>query len=135
MIEWAWIVPQVRRLFMNCPLRSQWSENEFNRLVLPPLALGQWCVYVDGGELKGWASWAFLSDEASEIFSTKKHPIRPEDWKTGTNAWVVDFVTTPGYAAKFGLHMKRTMRTPGTLWRYTRIGKNRVGYVRISENG
>lgn len=66
--------------------------------VLPPLMLGQARLFMRGDAPVGFASWAFLSDEAASRWRQAPHRLAMADWKSGDQAWLIDVFTPHGGA-------------------------------------
>jgi len=65
-----------------------------HRLV-PALNLEQYKLYLhskSGGLPMAFASWAYLSEEAEQAYIETQR-IKPADWRSGKNLWLIDAVT------------------------------------------
>ena len=65
-------------------------------LVLPPLELGQYIIYEDKEVPLCWASWALLSDKTSKLYAERKYNLKPDDWNSGNNLWLVNIICPYG---------------------------------------
>lgn len=77
--------------------------NEIDWLVLPPVQLRQFRIWRRDKQPIGYASWAYLSDEAAARFAdgasgTKLRRIAPGEWKSGDQLWLVGVVSPFGAA-------------------------------------
>lgn len=66
--------------------------------VLPPLTLGQARLFMRGEAPVGFASWAFLSEEAASRWRRAPHRLAMPDWNNGDQAWLIDVFTPYGGA-------------------------------------
>ena len=65
-------------------------------LLLPPLVKGQCKLYMKKEYPVSFVSWAFLNNDAEKRLLKNGGKLRPEDWNSGENLWIVDM------AAPFG---------------------------------
>jgi len=75
------------------PIHSKWSYNDIINLIVPPLQLGQYIINWQDGIPVGFASWAWLSDEAHEGFKTQTRKLIASDWCGGNHAWIIDVIS------------------------------------------
>lgn len=68
-------------------VHRRWSAADFERLVRPPLALGQYRL-----EENAFASWAYLAPEAVAGYLRRVRPLQPADWNAGRQLWFIDFL-------------------------------------------
>lgn len=76
---------------------------EIDWLILPPVQLRQFRIWRRDNQPIGYASWAYLSDEAAArladgALGTRLRRIAPGEWKGGDQLWLVDVVTPFGGA-------------------------------------
>lgn len=74
------------------PLHARYSVEECIRLVLAPLELGQAVILPAP---LAYASWAFMSDEASARMRAGISP-HAEEWRSGPNVWLMDVIAPMG---------------------------------------
>ena len=76
-------------------------------LLIPPLVSGQCKLYMKKEYPFAYVSWAFLNEESEKILSTNGGRIRPEDWKSGDQLWIMDIVAPFGEADKMLADLQR----------------------------
>jgi cytolysin-activating lysine-acyltransferase len=74
---------------------------ELDWMVMPPIPLRQFRIWRQNNQPVAYASWAFLSDEASQRFidgAAAGHVGRlaPGEWKSGEQLWLIDFIAPFG---------------------------------------
>ena len=100
-------------------------------LVLPPLELGQYIIYEDKEVPLCWASWALLSDETSKLYAERKYNLKPEDWNSGNNLWLVNIICPYG-GGDIALKRLDKLRKEKNLPRvvnFRRLGSGRTNNV------
>ena len=85
----------VVNLMRQSELHRRYTIADLDRLLVPPLALGQHLAFQRNGELVGWASWAMFGDFAQRAFEQETRPIVAADWKSGPYLWLVDVIGHP----------------------------------------
>jgi len=65
-------------------------------MVMPPLLLRQFRLFPGKDQPLGMALWAQLSDEASQRLE-QGGKLKPEDWKSGDNFWLVELLAPFGH--------------------------------------
>lgn len=66
------------------------ATDEIQRRVTIPLLLNQLITFYKDSKLCGFITFAFLNDEAEKHMPTVG--ILPNDWRSGSNFWAIDFV-------------------------------------------
>lgn len=84
-------------LTLKSKTHAKWSLEDCYRLLATPLNLGQCVVLQEGGELVGFATFAMMSDEASEAFTRATRKLQPQDWTSGDNIWLIDCIAPYGH--------------------------------------
>lgn len=77
--------------------------SDFEWLVMPAILHGQFRIWREKNEQGvfipvGYASWAFLSDDAEERIQENIKKLAPADWQSGDNLWLIDLITPFGGA-------------------------------------
>jgi len=78
--------PRHRHLFIS---DLEWA-------LLPPMALKQFRLFHKNGMPLAFATWAFVSDEVEARLKEGQMRLKPDEWKSGENCWLVDVVTPRG---------------------------------------
>ena len=82
-------------LCMNSPQHRNQFIADLEWRVMPALVLDQAKLYMRDEAPVGYASWAFLSPEAAERYRATGR-LAPGDWKSGSEAWLIDLVAPFG---------------------------------------
>jgi len=101
------------------------------RLILPPMRLGQYKIYSDKEVPIGYASWALLSDELSEGYRNNTYKIKAQDWNSGDNLWLVNVLCPKGGGSIALRRLDKLRKEMGLSKRvnFKRLGSNRVNNV------
>lgn len=83
-------------LYMQSSHRRFQFISDLEWLLLPPLVGGQCKLYMKKEYPISFISWAFLDDDAEKRLFHNGGKLRPDDWKSGENLWIIDI------AAPFG---------------------------------
>ena len=87
-------------LMANSDFHGRWFIDDLERLIIPPLELGQFYAFEVEGRVVGWASWAMLTPEAAQGYVDGTRKIQPEDWNAGDERWVIDLIAPFGNASE-----------------------------------
>lgn len=105
---------------------------DLNRVLTPPVRLGQMMLLWEGGRVVAFSSWAWMSDAASERFLSGE-AIRAEDWRCGPNLWIVDAIAPFGHIRRVA-HTYRRLFSPGKArWLRTKDGRKVEHYAQHLE--
>lgn len=88
------------------------SELEWR--VMPALMLDQAKLYLKEQAPVGFASWAFLSQEAAQRYQKAPHTLAMTDWTSGEQVWLID-VFAPFGGAQDLLKDLRSKLFPGRI--------------------
>ena len=101
------------------------------RLILPPMRLGQYKIYSDKEVPIGYASWALLSDELSEGYRNNTYKIKAQDWNSGDNLWLVNVLCPKGGGSIALRRLDKLRKEMGLSKRvnFKRLGSKRVNNV------
>jgi cytolysin-activating lysine-acyltransferase len=85
-------------LFSNSKYHVKASIGHFMSSVIPALKHNQFKIFFNGFKPVAYVSWAMLSDEVQEKYKSGKHLLAIDEWKSGDNVWLAEFVVP--YSAK-----------------------------------
>ena len=99
--------------------------SEVRRRITIPLLLQQLITFYKNGKICGFVTFAFLNEESEKHMATVG--ILPNDWRSGSNFWAIDFV-----ALHSGYEMLRlvTKKLGVKTCKYFREKQQRVKEVR-----
>ena len=94
-----------------CQGLSRWFKRV---LVMPAVLHGQYRIWRDKNEQGhlvpiAYVSWAFLDDDAETRLRSGIKRLRPTDWKSGPNAWLIDIIAPFGGAEKALQELKQSV--------------------------
>lgn len=89
---------QVTWLLSQSPRHRTMAVGDFERLILPPLQLGQCRMFHASGKLAGIALWALVSERLDTRLRSGQMRLEPADWRSGDRAWLVDMIAPFGGA-------------------------------------
>jgi len=90
------IVGAISWLMMSTPTHKHVFVSDLEWSVMPPVALGQFFLWRRQGVPVGYATWAYLNQEAEERVRSGSLRLAPKDWKSGDRLWLIDFVVPFG---------------------------------------
>jgi cytolysin-activating lysine-acyltransferase len=121
------MLDHVINLLAQSETHKNWTVEQINRCITPPVNLKQCQGIIEDGKLVAWCSWGFLSDEKSDKFLTGEYRLQPNDWRSGNVLVFMDFVAPFGHTQKL-YRMCRNLfpKYPKAEWR-RHLKKRRVG--------
>lgn len=115
-------------LMKHADYHSQWPIWSVDKDIVPALIHGQSKIYFDSSQIPvGFATWAWLDDEAREQLINNKAPLTIKQWNSGEHLMFGDFVA-PWGQAKFILNDLRTQVFPEC--KAFSLGRNQDGSIR-----
>ena len=67
-------------------------------LVLPPVMLKQFRIFRRDRIPVAFASWAYLNEDAARRLTNGSRRLKPQDWKSGEELWLIDLIAPFGGA-------------------------------------
>lgn len=92
----AQIYGEVAWLYGRSALHRNTPITLLERLVLPAILNSQYRLYRRGANPVAYVSWGFFSEEAERRFVRAPIRISPDDWKSGSRIWFIDFIAPFG---------------------------------------
>lgn len=90
------VIPQVLWLLTQSPQHKFMFLADMEWYFLPPFQLQQFRVFHKDKQPMAYACWAFVSDEVDERLASGMVRLRPDEWRSGKNAWLIDLVAPFG---------------------------------------
>lgn len=95
-LELLAVLGEVMALMIDSPVHHHLFVHDIEWLVIPPILHGQFRVYKEDGVPFAYASWAFLNVEAGSRMKSGQERLRPDEWNSGGQAWIVDLIAPYG---------------------------------------
>lgn len=119
--DWNAAFVGVLNLMSNSGIHRGWSIADIERLIVPPMRLGQCFVMRHGDHIIGFASYALLTEEAEVGYIDGTRKIHPTDWNAGDRLWWIDAIAPFGHARHLPRHLKALLRERGLADREIRF--------------
>lgn len=88
----AALIGGIALLMAGTPSHRHLSMADLEWLVLPAITNRQIRVFRTRGRAAAYASWAFLTEEAEQRLLGAEPRLKPEDWRSGDRAWIIDLI-------------------------------------------
>tara|TARA_R100000935_G_scaffold56618_1_gene88747 strand:- start:64 stop:459 length:396 start_codon:yes stop_codon:yes gene_type:complete len=129
------VVSDLEKVLLIMSLCSRFKDmrlSDIQRLIIPPLKLGQYRIYNDEEVLTGFASWALLSDDLSEEYKNTNYKLQVKDWNSGDNLWLINVLCPMGGGSVVLRRLDKLRKEMGLSKRvnFKRLGSNRVNNVK-----
>lgn len=134
--SWNAAVVGVLALLARSPVHRDWRVSDIERLILPPLALGQCVLIREHARIVAFASYALLTDGAEEGYVGGARLLQPGDWDAGENVWLIDAFAPFGHARAVTRELRELLRGRGFAardinFRRSYAGKAQRRYARV----
>ncbi|WP_420547171.1 toxin-activating lysine-acyltransferase [Curvivirga sp.] len=97
----------IQKIFLQSDYHKKWSQNDFIRLVLPPVRLNQCRIFREEGEPVAFLSWAWMNKASEKRYLSLNDKLQPKDWKSGKNLWLIDVICLNGQLKKIANQMSK----------------------------
>lgn len=92
------LIGEITSLMLASNVHRRYLIDDIGAMFLPAIHLNQFRIYKNkNGDPVGLITWAFLSNEIEEQFQKGKRNLKLDDWKSGNNGWVIDFIAPFGH--------------------------------------
>ena len=107
------MIGDVIELMNASELHRDWFVHDVNRLILPPLALGQYVTEYEGTKLVGLATVAFMNRDSLAAFLNGFRKVQPSDFNNGDIPVLMDVIGPWGHGKVVALKMRKFLRGKG----------------------
>ncbi len=90
------VMGQVTWLMMNSPPHKHLFIADLEWLTAPAIALKQFRIFRKNNTPIAFASWGYLSEEVAGRLSKGGKRLKPADWKSGKELWLIDLIAPFG---------------------------------------
>jgi cytolysin-activating lysine-acyltransferase len=92
------VLGEIVWLMSQSPLHKSFFISDLEWFVMTPVVLKQFRLFYDNEKPIGVVFWGMVSDEVAARLSAGTMKLRPQDWKSGDQLWVVEAITPFGGA-------------------------------------
>jgi len=120
------MIEKILSLMSRSEVHKTWTVEDIGRLIIPAVIHNKIRFYVDNGKMVGFATYAFLSEEAEKGYLDGTRKLQPSDFKGEEgNMWFIDFVAPLGHARPFIKALRKEFSSKRA--KIKRITTGRVG--------
>ncbi len=83
-------------LYMHAPSQKHLFLTDVEWMIIPPMELNQYKLYMKEEAPLAYASWAFVDEETEKRLLSGRIRLAPKDWKSGDRLWLIDLVAPFG---------------------------------------
>lgn len=83
-------------LYMHASSHKHLFLTDVEWMIIPPMALNQYKLYMKEEAPLAYASWAFVDEETEKRLLSGRVRLAPKDWKSGERLWLIDLVAPFG---------------------------------------
>lgn len=93
------LIGQITLLMLSSEVHRKYLIDDIGATFLPAIHLNQFRLYKNkDGDPIGLVTWAFLSNDLDKKYQNGTAQLKLEDWKSGDNGWIIDFIAPYGHA-------------------------------------
>lgn len=90
------VLGQIATLLLASPAHRHLFMADWEWLILPPVAHRQFRIFRRKGRPFAYVSWAYLNKDAAARISAGDVKLRPDEWTSGEELWLIDLITPFG---------------------------------------
>lgn len=90
------VLGEVTWLMTQSPTHKQLFIGDLEWFCMPALLLEQFRIYNGPNSPAAVAFWAYVSEETEERLKAGAHKLRPDEWRNGDRAWLIELVAPFG---------------------------------------
>ena len=95
------IIGEVASLMVSSDLHINYRMADLRDIFTPAIDCNQFRIYHNQNRFPvGFVCWAFLSDEIDKLYAEGKYKIKPADWNSGNNGWIIELIAPFGHGKK-----------------------------------
>jgi cytolysin-activating lysine-acyltransferase len=133
------LIGQIVSLMLSSKIHRKYLIDDIGAMFLPAIHLNQFRIYRNKkGDPVGIITWAFLSKDLEEKYQKgNKALTKLEDWKSGDNGWVIDFIAPYGHAKQIIKDLRNNIfpEKQGKALRISKDGKIKGIWKLHGKNG
>ena len=92
------LIGEIASLMISSDLHINYMLKDIRDIFMPAVDINQFRIYHNkDGFPVGFICWAFLSDEIEKLYETGKYKLKPQEWNSGKNGWIIENIAPFGH--------------------------------------
>ncbi len=92
------LIGEIASLMISSDLHINYRLKDIRDIFMPAVDANQFRIYHNkNGFPVGFICWAFLSDEIDKLYGEGKYKLKPTDWNSGKNGWIIENIAPFGH--------------------------------------
>ena len=87
-----------------------WKMHQVKRVFVPPMYHGQYRIWYNNTDPFGFCLWAWVSDEILEKLLNEEYRMQADDWQSGKNLYLAEFVAPFGNTRQIVRNMRKFVK-------------------------
>lgn len=83
-------------LYMHAPSHKHLFVADIEWMIVPPMTLNQYKLYMKEEAPLAYASWAFVDEETEKRLLSGRVRLAPKEWRSGDRLWLIDLIAPFG---------------------------------------
>lgn len=83
-------------LYMHAPSHKHLFVTDIEWMILPPMTLNQYKLYMKEEAPLAYASWAFVDEDTEKRLLAGRVRLAPKEWRCGDRLWLIDLIAPFG---------------------------------------
>ena len=104
------ILGDVLYLLLLSDFHHHWKMHQVKRVIVPPMYHGQYRIWYNNNDPFGFCLWAWVSDEILEKLLKEEYRMKADDWQSGNNLYLAEFVAPFGQTRQIVRNMRQYIK-------------------------
>src|SRR5574343_1498135 len=102
------LIGEIASLMISSDLHITYKLKDIRDIFMPAVDANQFRIYHNKeGYPVGFICWAFLSDEVDKLYGEGKYKLKPQDWNSGENGWIIELIAPFGHGKQIISELRR----------------------------
>ena len=127
------VIEQLLRLLADSEYHKKYTPADICSFILPAIREDKIYYMFDGPHLTGFATYAFLSEEAAKGYAEGTRRIQPQDFEGQEGElWFIDFATPYGGCRDFSRYLRKEFTNkygPDATAKINRTSRKHIGLL------
>lgn len=92
------LIGEIASLMIASDIHVLYHLEDIRDIFLPAVDCNQFLIYRNKEKFPvGFVCWAFLSDKIEKLYEEGKYKLKPQDWQSGDNGWIIELIAPYGH--------------------------------------